>query len=48
MEQLNHVRAPALGIVLNDVDLKRFGAYDGAYRYYAYSAAYTDANVKPG
>jgi tyrosine-protein kinase Etk/Wzc len=48
MEQLNHVRAPALGIVLNDVDLKRFGAYDRAYRYYAYSAAYTDATVKPG
>ena len=36
MEQLNHVRAPALGIVLNDVDLKRFGVYDDAYQYYAY------------
>jgi tyrosine-protein kinase Etk/Wzc len=47
MEQLNHVRAPALGIVLNDIDLKRFGAYDGAYRYYSYSA-YTDASVKQG
>jgi capsular exopolysaccharide synthesis family protein len=45
MEQLNHVRAPSLGVVLNDIDLKRFGAYDGAYRYYAYSA-YTDANSK--
>ena len=42
IEQLKHVRAPALGIVMNDVDLKRFGAYDGAYRYYSYSA-YTDA-----
>ena len=42
MEQLNHVRAPALGIVMNDVDLKRFGAYDGAYRYYGYGT-YTDA-----
>ena len=47
MEQLNHVRAPALGIVLNDVDLKRFGAYDGAYRYYSY-AAYTDASPRQG
>jgi capsular exopolysaccharide synthesis family protein len=48
MEQLNHVRAPALGIVLNDVDLKRFVAYDGAYQYYAYSGAYTDSTVKDG
>jgi polysaccharide biosynthesis transport protein len=48
MEQLNHVRAPALGIVLNDVDLKRFGAYDGAYQYYTYSGAYTDSSVKEG
>jgi Mrp family chromosome partitioning ATPase len=47
MEQLNHVRAPSLGVVLNDIDLKRFGAYDGAYRYYTYSA-YTDANSKQG
>jgi len=46
MEQLNHVRAPALGIVMNDVDLKRFGAYDGAYRYYAYG--YTDASAQQG
>jgi capsular exopolysaccharide synthesis family protein len=43
IEQLKHVRAPALGIVMNDVDLKRYGAYDGAYRYYTYSSAYTDA-----
>jgi tyrosine-protein kinase Etk/Wzc len=48
MEQLNHVRAPALGIVLNDVDLKRFVAYDGAYKYYTYSGAYTDSTVKDG
>jgi protein-tyrosine kinase len=48
MEQLNHVRAPALGIVLNDVDLKRFVAYDGAYKYYTYSGAYTDSSVKEG
>jgi Mrp family chromosome partitioning ATPase len=48
MEQLNHVRAPALGIVLNDVDLKRFVAYDGAYKYYTYSGAYTDSSAKEG
>jgi capsular exopolysaccharide synthesis family protein len=47
VEQLNHVRAPTLGIVLNDIDLKRFGAYDGAYKYYSYSA-YTDPTVKHG
>jgi capsular exopolysaccharide synthesis family protein len=47
MEQLNHVRAPALGVVLNDVDLKSYGAYDGAYRYYSY-AAYTDASPNQG
>jgi capsular exopolysaccharide synthesis family protein len=33
VEQLNHVRAPALGVVLNDVDIKRYAAYDDAYRY---------------
>jgi tyrosine-protein kinase Etk/Wzc len=36
MEQLHHVRAPALGVVLNDVDVKRYGAYDGAYKYASY------------
>jgi capsular exopolysaccharide synthesis family protein len=36
MEQLNHVRAPALGVVLNDVDVKRYAAYDGAYKYASY------------
>jgi polysaccharide biosynthesis transport protein len=35
VEQLNHVRAPALGVVLNDVDIKRYAAYDDAYRYTA-------------
>lgn len=35
MEQLNHVRAPALGVVLNDVDIKRYAIYDDAYRYTA-------------
>jgi tyrosine-protein kinase Etk/Wzc len=47
MEQLNHVKAPAMGIVLNDVDLKRYSAYDGAYRYYTYST-YTNAAPQQG
>jgi len=38
MEQLRHVRAPALGVVLNDVDIKRYSAYDGAYRYASYES----------
>jgi protein-tyrosine kinase len=36
VEQLANVRAPLLGVVLNDIDLKRHGAYDGAYRYVDY------------
>jgi len=47
MEQLNHVRAPTLGIVLNAVDLKRFGAYDAAYKYYSYTA-YSEASPRLG
>jgi capsular exopolysaccharide synthesis family protein len=34
MEQLRLVRAPLLGAVLNDVNLERDAAYDGAYEYY--------------
>jgi Mrp family chromosome partitioning ATPase len=34
IEQLHIVRAPVLGAVLNDVDLRSEGAYDGAYEYY--------------
>lgn len=34
VEQLRLVRAPLLGAVLNDVDLQRDAAYDGAYEYY--------------
>jgi len=34
LEQLRIVRAPVVGGVLNDVDLRRAGAYDGAYEYY--------------
>jgi capsular exopolysaccharide synthesis family protein len=45
MEQLNHVRAPALGVVLNDIDLKAYSAYDRAYKYYSY-AAYDEAVPK--
>lgn len=37
MEQLRTVRAPVLGVVLNDVDFRRdrrYGAYGGYYAYY--------------
>jgi capsular exopolysaccharide synthesis family protein len=47
VEQLNHVRAPALGVVLNDINLKAYGAYDGAYKYYSY-APYAEAIPKQG
>ena len=36
MEQLNHVRARVLGVVLNDIDFRRDVTYDAAYRYYDY------------
>jgi polysaccharide biosynthesis transport protein len=40
VEQLHIVRAPVLGGVLNDVDLRREGAYDSAYEFYGrYSPA---------
>jgi capsular exopolysaccharide synthesis family protein len=42
MEQLRHVRAPLVGIVLNDIDFKREASYDGDYRYYTYDQ-YTTA-----
>jgi capsular exopolysaccharide synthesis family protein len=35
LEQLRHVRAPVLGVVLNDIDFERYGSYDRAYRYYS-------------
>jgi tyrosine-protein kinase Etk/Wzc len=47
MEQLHHVRAPALGVVLNDVDIKRYAAYDGAYRYASYES-YLTADADQG
>jgi capsular exopolysaccharide synthesis family protein len=34
MEQLRIVRAPVVGAVLNDVDPRRDGAYNGGYQYY--------------
>lgn len=40
MDQLQHVRAPVLGAVLNDIDFRRDAAYDEAYRYYARGDAY--------
>ena len=42
MDLLRQVRAPVLGIVLNDVDFKRdvryYGAYGSGYYYYAAEA----------
>jgi tyrosine-protein kinase Etk/Wzc len=34
VEQLRNVRAPLLGVVLNDIDLQRDAAYDSAYKYF--------------
>lgn len=36
VDQLDHVSAPLLGIVLNDIDFRKDSAYDNAYRYYTY------------
>jgi capsular exopolysaccharide synthesis family protein len=33
VEQLGHVRAAVLGVVLNDIDLRRDAAYDRSYKY---------------
>jgi capsular exopolysaccharide synthesis family protein len=35
LEQLRHVQAPVLGVVLNDIDFERYGPYDRAYKYYS-------------
>lgn len=40
MEQLRHVQARVLGVVLNDIDFDRDAAYDPAYRYYRYDQYY--------
>lgn len=37
LEQLRHVGAPVLGMVLNDVDPKRDASYGGSYRYHDYT-----------
>jgi capsular exopolysaccharide synthesis family protein len=34
VEQLRHVRAPVLGVVLNDIDLRRDSTYDRSYKYF--------------
>jgi len=34
VEQLRNVRAPLLGVVLNDIDLRRDAAYDSSYKYF--------------
>jgi Mrp family chromosome partitioning ATPase len=34
VQQLRHVRAPILGVLLNDIDFRRDASYDGVYRYY--------------
>jgi succinoglycan biosynthesis transport protein ExoP len=33
-EQLRHVRADVLGVVLNDIDLQSEAVYDGTYKYF--------------
>ena len=38
VEQLNHVGAPVVGVVLNDIDFKKDIRYDAAYRYYDYDS----------
>lgn len=45
MEQLQHVRAPILGTVLNGIDFKRDSAYDSLYRHYGYNDSYYKASV---
>ncbi len=37
IEQLRHVRAPLIGAILNDIDLRRDAAYDSVYRYYGHT-----------
>lgn len=37
--QLEHVRAPTLGVVLNDIVAKRNGTYDGVYDYASYASS---------
>jgi Mrp family chromosome partitioning ATPase len=39
MGQLEHVRAPTLGVVLNDIVMGRNGTYDGVYNYASYATS---------
>ena len=43
-DQLNHVGAPVVGVVLNDIDFKKDVRYDAAYRYYDYDS-YNNAST---
>jgi len=40
VEQLRSARAPAIGVLLNDIDPRRDAIYDGAYRYLEQSESY--------
>jgi capsular exopolysaccharide synthesis family protein len=44
IEQLRRVRAPVLGVVMNDIDFRKDAAYDSAYRYYD-AQPYLDATA---
>jgi capsular exopolysaccharide synthesis family protein len=37
VDQLEHVSAPMVGVILNDIDFAKDSAYDGAFRYYNYN-----------
>lgn len=45
VQQLRHVRAPVLGVLLNDIDFRRDASYDGVYRYYG-DEQYRDLSEK--
>jgi Mrp family chromosome partitioning ATPase len=48
VEQLNNVRAPVLGSVLNDVDFRRDGRYSSSYGRYGYYYQYYYGEQKEG
>jgi capsular exopolysaccharide synthesis family protein len=37
VDQLEHVSATVVGVILNDIDFRKDAAYDGAYKYYNYN-----------
>jgi capsular exopolysaccharide synthesis family protein len=47
MELLRNVRAPALGVVLNDVDFKRDIRHQGSYGYYQYYYTANEPKAEP-